>query len=555
MGVNIYPRRVIDRANVTDRELDRLAENVRGIRTSLGMLGTVGRLSLKGQAWDSARSYAVEVEMPYLNTKLQWIEAMKNGNARFRSEAQRLPSVNCLDKDLLEEEFDYWEDRLDREYDREHPRSSVISRCRRMMRDINSKLVAIDVFVQATGGIYDRATGIQNVLDRADTEIKKVSYNPSTNTINFASLDYTWVHEFEVMTMDRLKEDGLTEEQIKLATEYGISIGEVYTAWEEMKERNIRRAEIEQDNLKIGQILYIWSQLNSEEDKALFQGLIKKELQWALEEETNPINTEIILNEVVENILGYLKESTDQVGDLIDYASNSTDLMSSFLKYSIINTFGISAKTLEKIQFVEKGKYTIIKGVMNTGNGTRFLTTNLGNGKYPKANNLKKMLKLKAGLEKVGSVLFVAGGAIVVGKELFYENQDQSVARRVGNAGVEVGIYAVSAMAGAKVGATVGGIVGSIVPGAGTVVGAGAGAVVGAVVGVASSVIVDKAFDWIKVNENQTLREWTKEKVGDATEGIARSAVDLYDNINQGIGNAMNEISNFFKQPSVVWGG
>ncbi|WP_312446751.1 hypothetical protein, partial [Lacrimispora sp.] len=62
------------------------------------------------------------------------------GNARFRSEAQRLPGVNCLDK-----EFDYWEDRLDREYDREHPRSSVISRCRRMIRDINSKLVAIDV--------------------------------------------------------------------------------------------------------------------------------------------------------------------------------------------------------------------------------------------------------------------------------------------------------------------------------------------------------------------------------------------------------------------------
>ena len=173
MSVKIYPRRVTDRANVKDQELDRLAEHVRGIRTSLGMLGNVGRLSLKGQAWDSARSYVAEVELPYLNTKLQWIEAMKNGNARYRSEAQRLPGVNCLDKDLLEEEFDYWEDRLDREYDREHPRSSVISRCRRMIRDINNKLVSIDVFVQATGGIYDRAAGIQNILDRADTEIKR----------------------------------------------------------------------------------------------------------------------------------------------------------------------------------------------------------------------------------------------------------------------------------------------------------------------------------------------------------------------------------------------
>jgi hypothetical protein len=232
MGVMIYPRRVIDRANVTDRELDRLAEHVRGIRTSLGMLGNVGRLSLKGQAWDSARSYVAEVELPYLNSKLQWIEAMKNGNARFRSEAQRLPGVNCLDKDLLEEEFDYWEDRLDREYDREHPRSSVISRCRRMMRDINSKLVAIDVFVQATGGIYDRATGIQNVLDRVDTEIKKVSYNTQTNEIQFTSISAICLKGLEqVDVMEAVKVTGLSEEQIREAMKYGFTIQEVCSAW------------------------------------------------------------------------------------------------------------------------------------------------------------------------------------------------------------------------------------------------------------------------------------------------------------------------------------
>jgi hypothetical protein len=232
MGVKVYPRRVIDRANVTDRELGRLAGHVRGIRTSLGMLGNVGRLSLKGQAWDSARSYVEEVEMPYLNTKLQWIEAMKNGNARFRSEAQRLPGVNCLDKDLLEEEFDYWEDRLDREYDREHPRSSVISRCRRMIRDINSKLVAIDVFVQATGGIYDRAGVIQDILDRADTEIKEVSYNPQTNEIQFTSVSVICKKGLEqVDMMEAVKVTGLSEEQIREAMEYGFTVQEVCSAW------------------------------------------------------------------------------------------------------------------------------------------------------------------------------------------------------------------------------------------------------------------------------------------------------------------------------------
>jgi len=75
------------------------------------------------------------------------------------------------------------------------------------------------------------------------------------------------------------------------------------------------------------------------------------------------------------------------------------------------------------------------------------------------------------------------------------------------------------------------------------------------IVGIATSFVVDNAFNWIKVNEGQTLLEWTKEKVGDVTEGIAQGAADLSDSVKQGIGNAIIGLSGFFKQPSVVWGG
>jgi hypothetical protein len=543
MGVKIYPRRVIDRANVTDRELDCLAGHVRGIRASLGMLGNVGRLSLKGQAWDSARSYVEEVEMPYINTKLQWIEAMKNGNTRFRSEAQRLPGVNCLDKDLLEEEFDYWEDRLDREYDREHPRSSVISRCRRMIRDINSKLVAIDIFVQATGGIYDRATGIQNILDRADTEIKKVSYNPQTNEIQFTTISAICLKGLEqVDVMEAVKVTGLSEEQIQEAMEYGFTVQEVCSAWTAVQ--NSKKKKWRHDVVELLYVAGKAERLESVDWKEVVHSS-KEDLQeiydWIRQEKENELihrwlspgykmsNKEIDiakdmieefrggeglfsdnpeLLEVIVNKWNDLKNKVDSTNLLTGLISVGQAMIETKITDEVVEAFSDSLFSFLRYNttaFMDEGLVAV------TTSGVNVVVSQT-------PSLLKQFVRLGAtkGLPIIGGVFdYVIMSA--QGEEL-----GDAVVKATAHAVISVGAGA----AGAKIGLAVGAAIGSIIPGAGTAAGAAIGGVIGGGIGFVGGIFGSKAFDDVWDN-----REELGEKVSEVADTIKNKLVEASGNI------------------------
>ena len=500
MGVKIYPRRVIDRTNVTDRELDRLVEHVRGIRTSLGMLGNVGRLSLKGQAWDSARSYVEEVELPCLNTKLQWIEAMKNGNARFRSEAQRLPGVNCLDKDLLEEEFDYWEDRLDQEYDREHPRSSVISRCRRMIRDINSKLVAIDVFVQATGGIYDRATGIQNILDRADTEIKKVSYNPQTNEIQFTSISAICLKGLEkVDVMEAVKVTGLSEEQIQEAMKYGFTVQEVCSAWTAVQ--NSKKKKWRHD---VVELLYVagkaerlepvdWKEVvhNSRDEMQELYGWVKQEKEKELIHQHFSDNPELL--EVIVNKWNDLKDMVDSSNLLTGLISVGQVMIETKITDEIVEGFSDSLFSFLRYNttaFMDEGLVAV------TTSGVNVVVSQT-------PSLLKQFVRLGAtkGLPIIGGVFDYA-----IMSAQGEESGDAAV-KAVAHATIGIG-------AGALGAAVTGAAIGSVIPGIGTAI--------GFTVGILGSI----AFDYVWDN-----KEEIGEKISEAVGAINDKVEEVNENI------------------------
>jgi len=255
---------------------------------------------------------------------------------------------------------------------------------------------------------------------------------------------------------------------------------------------------------------------------------------------------------IINNLLDWFREKINNIS-IIDISSAIIDGFTNFMKYELANLLKITAKVAENLKVVQSGAYTIIKGSMNTGIGTRFLTSNLQSGKYPLASKVIKSIEDQKVLGKIGNILTIAGGVIVAGKELIFSNQ--SMPRRVGNAAVEVGIYAVStlaAIAGGNVGAIAGAAVGSLIfPGVGTAVGAVIG---GAIGGFVTSWLVDDAFNWIKVG-NQSLRDFAKEKVGDLTERVAKGATQVYNDVKKEIGNAIEGVANFFKKPSILWGG
>jgi hypothetical protein len=230
----------------------------------------------------------------------------------------------------------------------------------------------------------------------------------------------------------------------------------------------------------------------------------------------------------------------------------STDLTIDYMRISLAKSLNISIQEADKIYVTELEKYTLVKGIMNKDKGTRFLTSNVKEKKFPYVTKIINSKKIQGTLKKAGGIAILAGGAVIVAEELFAENEEVAIPRRVGHAGVELWVYSATVLAGMKTGAIVGAAVGSIVPGAGTAVGVIVGAVVGIAVSVIAIYLVDNVPNWIKVNEDQTLREWTKEKAGDVTEGIADGVVQLFDDMKFRVGDAFKGISTFMGTPCVL---
>lgn len=155
-GAIIYRSRIMDKIGAMNRELTNMEEAVQAQKNNMLLVNEQKSL-LCGTSWDSARSYIEEIQIPLLNVTLQYLKAQKEGNHAYQNAAMRLPSVNVLDEDKLEQEQDYWNNRLNREYNREYPRGSIIRRCRNAIREIDSKLLAIRVFASGTnrGCMYE----------------------------------------------------------------------------------------------------------------------------------------------------------------------------------------------------------------------------------------------------------------------------------------------------------------------------------------------------------------------------------------------------------------
>ena len=126
-----------------------------------------------------------------------------------------------------------------------------------------------------TGGIYDRDRDINRILKKADTELNKVQYDPQSMTLDFSSVNRHWILEMEALkVLEQLKADGLTDEQIQEALNYGFTVEQITVAWEEMKEKDIGRAEVkrmESLGVYFGQILEKWSYLVTDSDKQIWK--------------------------------------------------------------------------------------------------------------------------------------------------------------------------------------------------------------------------------------------------------------------------------------------
>jgi len=193
-----------------------------------------------------------------------------------------------------------------------------------------------------------------------------------------------------------------------------------------------------------------------------------------------------------------------------------------YVQNTLAAILGMTPAEAARMGVSVRGDYTIFTGQMNRGFGTRFLTSNLRGGNLPIAARAERYIRIQPILRVVGPTINVAGGAVVTGRELFFENQDVPTSRRVGYAVAEVGMYAGAAYVGKKMGTAAGAFVGQIaipIPG----VGAGIGATVGAGVGILAGLGMSGLYNLDPFGTGST-RDLLREQVGNATEGISEGA-------------------------------
>ena len=205
------------------------------------------------------------------------------GNKAYQAAAERLPQVDCLDEDQLKRNIREWQKEIWYEEREEEPNHRFINRLRSYIRDAQAKLDAINNYVMVTRCIYDRARDINRILNKADTELNKVQYDPKSMTLNFSSVDRIWLLQFEwVREHEGMKAAGFTDEEIRELSELGFTVEEATTAWQEIQERDITRADMARMDLGLVDVMVVWKNTGNEDGKILVTGLLKKqyEVEW-----------------------------------------------------------------------------------------------------------------------------------------------------------------------------------------------------------------------------------------------------------------------------------
>ena len=244
MGIIIYPYEIKTKVRTMNGNLDKLNLSIVSQKMRLkSATSSTAKALLMGQAWDTVMNYVDSVQLPLLETYSLWIREQKAANNKFGTEAGILPRVSELNEDQLNNQLRYWERRLDREYDREHPRSSVIRRCKGMIRDIRSKLLSMERFVHATEGIYDGAAQVLAILQTAQNQLNGVTYDQTEQKIHFDEISNDWLLELNsAAARSYLLTNGVTETEIKNLDDMGFAPEDVRAVYQEMKTAEDRSA-------------------------------------------------------------------------------------------------------------------------------------------------------------------------------------------------------------------------------------------------------------------------------------------------------------------------
>ena len=135
---------------------------------------------LTGKAWDASREYSESVLLPVLRMYIECLTLEYDANGKYGAAADRLPKFEKLDEDVIITTKEKYERRLDREYNREYPRNSVINFYEKKIARCEKLLDIIYEFCDETSGIFDEVKSRQDYLRRLHYYLKMINVDKAT---------------------------------------------------------------------------------------------------------------------------------------------------------------------------------------------------------------------------------------------------------------------------------------------------------------------------------------------------------------------------------------
>ena len=225
-GIIIYSSRIREKTNAMDRELQKLKDVAEAARKDMLQVEE-NKNYLQGKAWNSVRSYIEDVQKPLSGTYQLWIEEQMAGN-RLYSRCTGILPLDPLHEDKINHEIENYHGKIEQEQSKKYPSQSRIDHYRREIERRQGWLRRMGDFISRTSHAYDRAEELQALIDRADTELKKVSYNPVNMELNYAGVDRKWLQEIRETSAKReLLKEGISEGEIAKLHAQGYTYQEI----------------------------------------------------------------------------------------------------------------------------------------------------------------------------------------------------------------------------------------------------------------------------------------------------------------------------------------
>ena len=179
MGIRINRNNILEETRSIRGSIEKTKHQVSLIFESINKFNDTKDV-LTGKAWDSSREYSDSVLLPVLRMYIECLDLEYDANTKYSESAERLPGYEKLDEDIIIAAKEKYERRLDREYNREHPRNSVINFYEKKIARCEKLLDIICEFCDETSGIFDEVKSRQDYLSRLHYYLKMINVDKAT---------------------------------------------------------------------------------------------------------------------------------------------------------------------------------------------------------------------------------------------------------------------------------------------------------------------------------------------------------------------------------------